>query len=89
MICDYVLVYRGQKLGVIEAKKPDAGVTEGLGRASEAYAKSSKCDGELTALLELKYGHTSDAIAHLGSATAIREAFIGFQRRLYVAPGHS
>ncbi len=38
MICDYVLVYRGQKLAVIEAKKRDAGVTEGLGQA-KAYAK--------------------------------------------------
>lgn len=46
-------------------------------------------DAKLTALLELKYGHTSDAIAQLGSASAIREAFIGFQRQLYVAPGNA
>jgi type I restriction enzyme R subunit len=36
-IADYVLMYRGQKLGVIEAKKRDAAVTEGLGQA-KAYA---------------------------------------------------
>ncbi len=40
-------------------------------------------DAKLTTLLELKYGHTSDAIAHLGGAASIRDAFIGFQRRLY------
>lgn len=36
-IADYVLVYRGQKLAVIEAKKRDATVSEGLGQA-KAYA---------------------------------------------------
>lgn len=36
-IADYVLMYRGQKLAVIEAKKRDAPVTEGLGQA-KAYA---------------------------------------------------
>ncbi len=40
-------------------------------------------DAKLSTLLDLKYGHTSDAIAHLGSAAAIRDAFIGFQRHLY------
>lgn len=40
-------------------------------------------DAKLGTLLDLKYGHTGDAIAHLGSAAIIREAFIGFQRRLY------
>ncbi|HYD83604.1 MAG TPA: DEAD/DEAH box helicase family protein [Opitutus sp.] len=34
---DYVLIYRGKKLGVIEAKKRDAALTEGLGQA-KAYA---------------------------------------------------
>lgn len=34
---DYVLIYRGHRLGVIEAKKRDAHVTEGLGQA-KAYA---------------------------------------------------
>jgi type I restriction enzyme R subunit len=34
---DYVLIYRGKRLAVIEAKKRDAGVTEGLGQA-KAYA---------------------------------------------------
>ena len=41
-------------------------------------------DDKLTTLLQLKYSDTGDAIAHLGGATAIREAFIGFQRRLYL-----
>jgi type I restriction enzyme R subunit len=36
-IADYVLMYRGQKLGVIEAKKRGAAITEGLGQA-KAYA---------------------------------------------------
>lgn len=34
---DYILIYRGHRLAVIEAKKRDAGVTEGLGQA-KAYA---------------------------------------------------
>lgn len=36
-IADYVLIYKGLRLGVIEAKKRDAHVTEGLGQA-KAYA---------------------------------------------------
>src|SRR5437763_2168939 len=36
-IADYVLMYRGQQLAVLEAKKRDAAVTEGLGQA-KAYA---------------------------------------------------
>jgi type I restriction enzyme R subunit len=36
-IADYVLMYRGQKLAVIEAKKRDAAISEGLGQA-KAYA---------------------------------------------------
>jgi type I restriction enzyme R subunit len=34
---DYVLIYRGKTLGVIEAKRRDAALTEGLGQA-KAYA---------------------------------------------------
>jgi type I restriction enzyme R subunit len=37
-IADYVLVYRGQKLAVIEAKKRDAHVSAGLGQA-KTYAE--------------------------------------------------
>ena len=37
-ICDYVLVYRGHKLATLEAKKPDAHPTEGLGQAKD-YAE--------------------------------------------------
>jgi type I restriction enzyme R subunit len=40
-------------------------------------------DAKLTTLLQLKYSDTGDAIAHLGGATAIRDAFIGFQPHLY------
>ena len=36
-IADYVLIYRGKRLAVIEAKKRDAHVTEGLGQA-KSYA---------------------------------------------------
>jgi type I restriction enzyme R subunit len=35
---DYILIYRGHRLAVIEAKKRDAHVTEGLGQA-KAYAE--------------------------------------------------
>jgi type I restriction enzyme R subunit len=38
---DYVLIYRGHRLAVIEAKKRDAHVTEGLGQA-KAYAAKLK-----------------------------------------------
>jgi type I restriction enzyme R subunit len=37
-IADYVLVYRGQKLAVIEAKRESAPVTEGMGQAKK-YAE--------------------------------------------------
>ena len=37
-IADYVLIYRGQKLAVIEAKKPSLPVTEGLAQAKR-YAE--------------------------------------------------
>jgi type I restriction enzyme R subunit len=37
-IADYVLVYRGEKLAVIEAKKRDLPDTEGLGQAKK-YAE--------------------------------------------------
>ena len=36
-IADYVLFYRGKRLAIIEAKRRDAHVTEGLGQA-KAYA---------------------------------------------------
>jgi len=38
-IADYVLVYRGQKLAVIEAKKRDLPDTEGVGQAKK-YAEN-------------------------------------------------
>jgi type I restriction enzyme R subunit len=38
-IADYVLVHRGQKLAVIEAKKRDSEMTEGLGQAKVYAAK--------------------------------------------------
>src|ERR1700744_676381 len=37
-IADYILIYRGQRLAVIEAKKRDAHVTEGLAQA-KSYDK--------------------------------------------------
>jgi type I restriction enzyme R subunit len=37
-IADYVLIYRGQKLGIIEAKKRSLSVTEGVGQAKQ-YAE--------------------------------------------------
>ncbi len=38
-IADYVLVYRNQKLAVIEAKRESAEVTEGLGQAKKYAGK--------------------------------------------------
>ena len=38
-IADYVLVYRGEKLAVIEAKKRDSPDTEGLGQAKKYAGK--------------------------------------------------
>jgi hypothetical protein len=40
---------------------------------------------KLPDLLELKYGSPSDAVRELGSVAEIRDAFRGFQRRLYGA----
>lgn len=48
-IADYVLVYKNQKLAVVEAKKLLDGKTEGLGQAKE-YAKR----------LELRYGYSTN-----------------------------
>jgi type I restriction enzyme R subunit len=41
MIADYLLEYRGQRLAIIEAKKHDAHVTEGLAQAKAYAAKMS------------------------------------------------
>jgi len=38
---------------------------------------------KLGSLLELRYRTVDDAAAQLGSLTSIRDAFIGFQPRLY------
>ena len=38
---------------------------------------------KLTPLLLLKYQSVPDAIADLGGATAISQAFVGFQKYLY------
>ena len=37
----------------------------------------------MTSLIELKYNTISDAAREFGSATAIRELFVGFQHHLY------
>lgn len=39
LACDYVLIYRNQKVGVIEAKKRDLPVGEGVGQAKDYAAK--------------------------------------------------
>jgi len=41
-IANYVLVYRGEKLAVIEAKKRDSPDTEGLGQAKKNTPKSCR-----------------------------------------------
>jgi type I restriction enzyme, R subunit len=38
---------------------------------------------KLGALIALRYGTATEAVAKLGGAGAIREAFAGFQRHLY------
>ncbi|ADJ29240.1 EcoAI/FtnUII family type I restriction enzme subunit R [Nitrosococcus watsonii] len=48
-IADYVLIYRGQKLGVIEAKKRSLPVTEGVGQAKH-YAEK----------LQLRYAYATN-----------------------------
>jgi type I restriction enzyme, R subunit len=50
-------------------------VKEGVGELDQA---------KLPHLLELKYRAVSDAAAQLGGVAQIRDAFIGFQRHLYV-----
>jgi len=37
----------------------------------------------MTSLIELKYNTISDAAREIGSTTAIRELFVGFQHHLY------
>ena len=49
-------------------------VKEGVGELDGA---------KLPQLLELKYHTVSDAATQLGGVTAVREAFIGFQKYLY------
>ena len=50
-IADYVLTYRGQKLAVIEAKKRDLPVTEGLAQAKK-YAER----------LQARYAYSTNGI---------------------------
>lgn len=38
---------------------------------------------KLASLLQLKYHTVDDALVHLGSAAAVRDAFVGFQQYLY------
>ncbi|MDN5938554.1 MAG: hypothetical protein L0H83_07805 [Salinisphaera sp.] len=40
---DYVLIYRGQKLAVIEAKKAGLGHTEGVGQAKDYATRLKAC----------------------------------------------
>lgn len=39
LVCDYVLIHRNQKLGVIEAKRRDLPVGEGIGQAKDYASK--------------------------------------------------
>jgi type I restriction enzyme R subunit len=50
-----------------------------------SHGVSELDDGKLGTLLTLKYGDSGDAFELLGGAAAIRDAFIGFQRHLYVS----
>nr|WP_017653506.1 hypothetical protein [Fortiea contorta] len=67
-IADYVLIYRGKKLAVIEAKKRDLPDTEGLGQAKK-YAEKLPT-------------HPSSA-NFVFKRSHISQVFIGFQQYLY------
>jgi type I restriction enzyme R subunit len=41
-------------------------------------------DSQIKPLIELKYGGLSEAISSLGNPAEIRQAFVGFQKFLYV-----
>ncbi len=50
-------------------------VEDGVGELAE---------GKMASLLELKYKSVTDAAREFGSATVIRETFVGFQKHLYM-----
>lgn len=41
-------------------------------------------DSQIKPLIELKYGGLSEAMSSLGNPAEIRQAFVGFQKFLYV-----
>jgi type I restriction enzyme R subunit len=58
--------------------------------AQYAILGESELDaGKLPALLELRYGTSTDAVRELGSVAEIRATFLGFQRGLYERDGRS
>jgi type I restriction enzyme R subunit len=71
MIADYVLVYRGRKLAVIEAKKEDLGYTDGVSQA-KAYAEKLKVrftystNGHRIYQIDMSTGHESEVSAYPG-----------------------
>lgn len=77
---------RGQILSHYEKTKLQAFLDFVLGQ----YVKQGvgELDQEkLASLLQLKYHTVDDALAQLGSAAAVREAFVGFQQYLYSERG--
>ncbi len=66
--CDYVLIYRNQKLGVVEAKKRDAEVGEGVGQAKDYAEKlqvrfAFSTNGRGVYQIDMKSGREGDAPA--------------------------
>lgn len=76
LIADYILVYKGVKLAVIEAKSIKLAVGEGVAQA-KLYAE------KLPTLLQTKYQSLDDAIDVLGKEQNISSLFIEFQKHLY------
>ena len=52
-------------------------------QAAKAVSSSLAGQEKLRSLLELKYHTVDDAAAQLGNLAAVRDAFVGFQPRLY------
>jgi type I restriction enzyme R subunit len=68
LACDYVLIYRNQKLGVIEAKKCDLAVAEGVGQAKDYALKlqvrhAFSTNGLGVYQIDMAKGHESDVPA--------------------------
>ncbi len=76
LIADYILVFKGIKLAVVEAKNNELEVGDGVALA-KLYAE------KLPILLQTKYQSLEDAMQILGEVSDISSMFIEFQKYLY------